>query len=67
MTRRRVYFTESAGTTLMLSTPTRVVGVLRSGPRHWRITEFCQHVIAFNQFAERRVLMIEMRRRARGR
>ena len=27
----------------------------------WRITEFCQHVIALNQFPERRVLMIEMR------
>ena len=26
---------------------------------HGRITDFSQHIIAFNQFAERRVLMIE--------
>ena len=69
MTRDDRYFTESAGTILMLSITTRLVGLLVrpccSG--HRRVTDFFQHILAFDQFAERRVLMIELRARARGR
>ena len=56
------YFTESAGTILMLSITTRLVGLLGSPMLFLvdrNVTDFLQHILAFNQFAEGRVLMIE--------
>ena len=64
------YFTESAGTILMLSIVTRLVGLLFSPP--FPITtgvsrDFFQDVVAFDQFAEGGVLMIERMVSAPGR
>ena len=61
------YFTESAGTILMLSTlhVRRLLPADRSAPV-FVVADFVQHILAFNQFAEGRVLTIETRRR-RGR
>ena len=50
----------------IFSIMTRLVGLLISPMlfwRHRRVADFLQHVVAFDQFAKRRVLMIEPRYR----
>ena len=54
----------------MLSITTRLVGLLGSPMLFLvdrRVTDFLQHILAFNQFAEGRVLMVEPVHRVRGR